>query len=134
MASYNQVTLMGNLTRDPEKRYTDSGTCVVSLSLAVNRRVKKNNEWTDEVSFFDITVWGAQGENCAKFLAKGRPVLIDGELRQRRWEATDGSKRSKVEVVANRVVFVGSPRASEDREGVADDEAPPPIEDDDVPF
>ena len=92
MASYNKVILMGNLTRDPEKRYLNSGTAVTSLSIAVNRRIKKQEQWVDEVSYFDIVVFGSQAENCAKFLAKGRPILVDGELRQNRWEAQDGRR------------------------------------------
>lgn len=134
MANYNKVILMGNLTRDPEKRYTDSGTCIVTLSLAVNRRVKRDNNWTDEASFFDIVVFGNSAENSAKFLTKGRPVLVDGELRQRRWEAQDGSKRSRVEVVANSVTFLGSGGRGEAGATASDDDAPPPIDDDDIPF
>lgn len=134
MASYNKVILMGNLTRDPEKRYTDGGMCIVNLSIAVNRRVKKQNEWVEEASFFDIVVFGTQAENCAKYLAKGRPILVDGELRQRRWEAPDGAKRSKVEVTANMVRFLGSrPEGAAPAEEDADS-APPPIDDDDIPF
>ncbi len=135
MASYNKVILMGNLTRDPEKRYTQGGTCIVNLGLAVNRRIKRNEEWVDEVSFFDIVVFGNQAENCAKFLAKGRPVLVDGELQQRRWETPEGQKRSKIEVVANRVAFLGGGGRSDGGAGLSDeDSGPPPIEDDDIPF
>jgi single-strand DNA-binding protein len=136
MASYNKVILMGNLTRDPEKRYTDGGTCIVNLSIAVNRRIKRQNEWVEEANFFDIVVFGNQAENCAKFLAKGRPILVDGELHQRRWEAQDGTKRSKVEVMANMIRFLGprpdgAPSAHSDEEV---DAVPPPIDDDDIPF
>ena len=135
MASYNKVILMGNLTRDPEKRYTQGGTCVVNLGLAVNRRVKRNEEWTEEASFFDIVVFGNQGENCAKFLAKGRPVLVDGELQQRRWETPEGQKRSKIQVIANRIAFLGSRSDSGGGDTFqGDDSGPPPIEDDDIPF
>jgi single-strand DNA-binding protein len=136
MASYNKVILMGNLTRDPEKRYLDSGTAVTSLSIAVNRRYKKQEQWVDEVSFFDIVTFGSQAENCAKFLAKGRPILVEGELRQRRWEAQDGTKRSKVEVNANIVQFLG-PRPEGAGQGTpeeAGDDVPPPIDNDDIPF
>ncbi len=135
MASYNKVILMGNLTRDPEKRYTQGGTCIVNIGLAVNRRIKRNEEWVDDVSFFDIVVFGNQAENCAKFLAKGRPVLVDGELQQRRWETPEGQKRSKVEVVANRVAFLGSrPDSGGGSFQSEGNSAPPPIEDDDIPF
>ncbi|MCB9478311.1 MAG: single-stranded DNA-binding protein [Deltaproteobacteria bacterium] len=137
MASYNKVILMGNLTRDPEKRYTESGTCIVTMGVAVNRRVKRQNEWTEEANFFDIVVFGNQAENCAKYLAKGRPVLVDGELQQRRWEGQDGQKRSKVEVVANQVTFLGSGGGGGgggSYGGVGGSDEPPPLDDDDIPF
>ncbi len=134
MANYNKVILMGNLTRDPEKRYTDGGTCIVNMGLAVNRRIKRKEEWVEEASFFDIVVFGNQAENCAKYLAKGRPVLVDGELQQRRWEAQDGSKRSKVEIIANRVQFLGGRGGPAPDSEAKRDEEPPPIDDDDIPF
>ena len=136
MPSYNKVILMGNLTRDPEKRYTQGGTCVVNIGLAVNRRIKRNEEWIEEVSFFDIVVFGVQAENCAKFLSKGRPILVDGELQQRRWETPEGQKRNKVEIVANRVAFLGSrpDGGGQDQSSQGADSGPPPIEDDDIPF
>ena len=106
----NRVILTGNLTRDPELRSTPSGTSVCSLRLAVNsRRKDSGGEWTDKPNYFDITVWGAQGENCANYLSKGRPVAIDGRLEWREWEAKDGSgKRQSVEVIADSVQFLGS--------------------------
>ena len=105
----NRVVLVGNLTRDPELRHTPSGTPVCSLRLAVNtRRKDESGEWTDKPNYFDITVWGQQGENCAQYLAKGRPVAIDGRLEWREWEAPDGAKRQAVEVVADSVQFLGS--------------------------
>ncbi len=136
MPSYNKVILMGNLTRDPEKRYTQGGTCVVNIGLAVNRRIKRNEEWIEEVSFFDIVVFGVQAENCAKFLSKGRPILVDGELQQRRWETPEGQKRNKVEIVASRVAFLGSrpDGGGQDLSNQGANTGPPPIEDDDIPF
>ena len=109
-ASINRVVLVGNLTRDPELRHTPSGTPVCSLRLAVNtRRKDESGQWTDKPNYFDITVWGQQGENCAQYLSKGRPVAIDGRLEWREWEATDGSgKRQAVEIVADNVQFLGS--------------------------
>ncbi len=106
----NRVILTGNLTRDPELRSTPGGTSVCSLRLAVNsRRKDSSGEWTDKPNYFDITVWGAQGENCANYLSKGRPVAIDGRLEWREWEAKDGSgKRQSVEVIADSVQFLGS--------------------------
>jgi single-strand DNA-binding protein len=109
MANINRVVLVGNLTRDPELRHTPSGMAVCSLRLAVNTRRKDGatGEWTEKPNYFDITVWGNQGENCAQYLAKGRPVGIDGRLEWREWEAQDGTKRQAVEVIADTVQFLG---------------------------
>jgi len=108
MASYNKVILMGNLTRDPELRYTQSGTPICSFGLAVNQKYKVNDEWRDDTCFVDISVWSRQGENCNQYLSKGRPVLIEGRLKFSSWTAQDGQKRSKLEVVANSVTFLPS--------------------------
>lgn len=107
MADYNKVILMGNLTRDPDLKYTPAGKAVANFSLAVNRRYKVNDEWNEETDFFDIVVFGKQAENCTEYLKKGRPVLVDGSLQQRRWETDEGQKRSKIEVVAIAVQFLG---------------------------
>jgi single-strand DNA-binding protein len=106
--SINRVILVGNLTADPELRALPSGTSVCQLRIAVNDRIKdrSSGEWTDYANYFDVSVFGAAGENCARFLAKGRQVAIDGRLRYRQWEK-DGQKRSKVEVVAESVQFIG---------------------------
>jgi single-strand DNA-binding protein len=107
----NRVVLTGNLTRDPELRSTPSGMSVCSLRVACNTRRKNQStgEWEDKPNFFDVTVWGAQGENCARFLAKGRPVAVDGRLEWREWEAQDGSgKRQAVDIIADAVQFLGS--------------------------
>lgn len=101
----NVVVLGGNLTRDPELRHTPSGAVLCALGLAVNEREKVNGEWTDRANFFDITVFGNQAEACAQYLAKGRPVVVEGKLRWRQWEADDGTKRQKIEVIAFRVHF-----------------------------
>ncbi|MBA2644050.1 MAG: single-stranded DNA-binding protein [Solirubrobacterales bacterium] len=105
----NRVILTGNLTRDPELRSLPSGMSVCSLRIASNTRRKNGSsgEWEDKPNFFDITVWGAQGENCSRFLSKGRPVAIDGRLEWREWTAQDGAKRQSVEVVADVVQFLG---------------------------
>jgi single-strand DNA-binding protein len=132
MVSVNRVILAGRLTRDPETRFTPAGTAVTGFSLAVNRRYKLNNEVKEEVSFFDIVVFGKMGENCAEYLSKGRPVLVEGRLKQRSWES-DGVKRSKVEVVADNVQFLGSPRAAS-AEGAPGAEPAPEAPDDDIPF
>ena len=107
-ANINRVVLLGNLTRDPELRHTPSGTAVCGLRIAVNtRRKDESGQWTDKPNYFDVTVWGQQGENCAQYLAKGRPVAIDGRLEWREWEAQDGTKRQAVEVIADTVQFLG---------------------------
>src|SRR5687767_1957636 len=105
----NRVVLTGNLTHDPELRSLPSGMSVCSLRVAVNTRRKNNStgEWEDKPNYFDVTVWGAQGENCSRFLTKGRPVAVDGRLEWREWEAQDGSKRQSVEIIADSVQFLG---------------------------
>ena len=118
MASFNKVLLMGNLTRDPELRYTASGAAVASFGLAVNRKFKQGEEWKDEVCFVDITVWAKQGENCAQYLNKGSLVFLEGRLNYQTWEADGGQKRSKLEVVANNVQFLGS-KQPPDQEGTS---------------
>jgi single-strand DNA-binding protein len=105
----NRVIITGNLTRDPELRSLNSGTSVCKLRVAVNsRRKDQSGEWVDKPNYFDVTVWGAQGENCATYLSKGRPVAVDGRLEWREWEASDGSKRQSVEIIADSVQFLGS--------------------------
>jgi len=130
MASFNKVMLMGNLTRDPELRYTSNGSAVTSFGLAVNRKFKQGDEWKDDVCFVDITVWGKQGENCAEYLSKGRPAFIEGFLKFSTWES-DGQKRNKLEVVANTVQFLGS---RGDSSGEISGEQTPKPDEDDVPF
>src|SRR5947207_10542126 len=105
----NRVTITGNLTRDPELRSLQSGTSVCKMRVAVNsRRKDQNGEWVDKPNYFDVTVWGAQGENCSTYLSKGRPVAVDGRLDWREWEASDGTKRQSVEIIADSVQFLGS--------------------------
>src|SRR6187455_2651088 len=100
MASFNRVVLVGNLTRDPELRYIPSGTAVSDIGLAVNDRVKKGDQWVDEVTFIDITLWGRTAEIANEYLSKGSPVLIEGRLKLDRWEK-DGQKHSKLKVTAD---------------------------------
>ncbi|MCY4086601.1 MAG: single-stranded DNA-binding protein [Actinomycetia bacterium] len=118
MANINRVILVGNLTRDPELRHTPSGTAVCKLRLAVNSRQKDSatGQWGEKPNYFDITVWGNQGESCAQYLARGRPIGVDGRLDWREWEAQDGTKRQAIEIIADTVQFLGSPR-SESSEG-----------------
>ncbi len=146
MASFNRVILLGNLTRDPEIRYTPSGTPVMDIGLAVNdRRRNQNGEWVDEPVFVDVTLWGRTAEIASEYLSKGSPVLIEGRLKLDTWETSDGQRRSKLRVVAERMQMLGRvagtepPPVGEDRveppapEGPRDyaEEAPPF---DDLPF
>ena len=106
-ASVNRVVVVGNLTRDPELRHTPSGTAVCSLRIAVNsRRKDQSGQWIDKPNYFNVSVFGQQGENCAQYLAKGRPVAVDGRLEWREWES-DAGKREAVEIVADSVQFLG---------------------------
>ena len=130
MASFNKVMLMGNLTRDPELRYTSNGSAVTSFGLAVNRKFKQGEEWKEDVCFVDITVWGKQGENCAEYLSKGRPAFVEGRLQYSTWES-DGQKKSKLEVVANTVQFLGS---RSDSHGETSSGQTTVSNEDDVPF
>ncbi len=102
MADYNRVILAGNLTRDPELRYTQNGTPVCNFGLAVNRVRSKN----EEVDFFDISAWRELGETVANYKSKGDPILIEGRLQFRQWQTEDGSKRNKVDVVADNIQFL----------------------------
>jgi len=104
----NRVVMTGNLTRDPELRNLPSGMSVCSLRVASNtRRKDPNGEWGDKANYFSVTVWGAQGENCARYLSKGRPVAIDGRLEWREWQDKDGNKRESIDIVADSVQFLG---------------------------
>ena len=124
MANLNIVLLAGNLTKDPEVRYTPSGTAVADLRLAVNRTWvdRQTNERKEEVCFVDVVTWGRQAETCGEFLKKGSPVLAEGRLQLDEWESQSGEKRSKLRVRARRIQFLGGRR----REEVAKEEVRPP--------
>jgi single-strand DNA-binding protein len=109
-SNINRVIITGNLTADPELRSLPSGTSICKLRVACNTRRKDNSagDWVDKPNYFDVTVWGAQGENCARYLSKGRPVAVDGRLEWREWDAQDGTKRQAVEIIADTVQFLGS--------------------------
>lgn len=107
MNNINRVVITGNLTADPELRSTPGGTPVCSMRIACNTRRKEDGEWVDKPNYFNVTVWGAQGENAARYLAKGRPVGVDGRLEWREWEAQDGARRQAVDIVADSVQFLG---------------------------
>jgi single-strand DNA-binding protein len=109
-SNINVVAITGNLTRDPELRALPSGASVCDLRVAVNTRRKNGStgEWEDKPNYFDVKVWGAQGENAARFLSKGRPVAVQGRLEWREWETQDGQKRQAVDIIADSVQFLGS--------------------------
>ena len=109
MANFNKIFLIGNLTKDPELRYTPQGTAVVNLRLAVNRKFKnKNQELKEETCFVTVAVWSRQAEACNQYLHKGSPILIEGRLQSRSWEDNSGQKRNVIEVRADRVQFLGA--------------------------
>ena len=113
--------MMGNLTRDPEIRYTPAGKAVCNLSIANNRIYTKNGEKVQEVSFFDVEVWGAIAENCTKYLKKGSGIIVEGRLRQDRWEK-DGQKHSRVVIVADTVQLLGGKRETKPADNLTEDE------------
>lgn len=146
--SFNQVILMGNLTRDPELRSTPNGQSVCSFSLALNRSYKgADGNWQEATDYVDVVAWGSLGERVAQYLSKGRPCLVNGRLQSRSWEQ-EGQKRSKVEVVANDVTFLGSAGGAggqgpddgsvvstgSQKEEVIEDIGDEPINLDDIPF
>jgi single-strand DNA-binding protein len=148
-ASINRVVLVGNLTRDPELRHTPSGTPVCSLRVAVSSRQKQaDGQWGEKPNYFSVTVWGNQGESCAQYLSKGRPVAIDGRLDWREYQANDGTKREAIEIVADSVQFLGgrgdgdtmsaggagSPQFVPASAQAAEADFPPTAADDDIPF
>ena len=109
MASFNRVILVGNLTRDPEIRYIQSGSAVADVGLAVNdRRKNTNGEWIEETTFVDVVLWGRTAEVAGEYLSKGSPVLIEGRLKLDSWETQDGQKRSKIKVICERMQMLGS--------------------------
>ncbi len=107
MASYNRVILVGNLTRDVELRYTPQGTAVTDVGLAVNERVKRNEQWVEEAHFFDITLWGRTAEIANEYLSRGSSILVEGRLKLDRWEQ-DGQKRKKIVIVGERMQMLGT--------------------------
>jgi single-strand DNA-binding protein len=115
VADINNVVLVGRLTRDAALKFTNSGMAICDFSLAINRRVKAGEGWTDEVHYFDVTLFGKQGEAVSQYLTKGKQVAIQGELRQDRWEQ-DGQKKSKIKIVANNLQLLGSKQQGEGQE------------------
>jgi single-strand DNA-binding protein len=153
-ASLNKVFLMGNLTRDPEVKYTPKGTAVCDLGLAINDSYKAQDGTIKEtVTYVDVEVWGRTAENCKQYLAKGRGVFVEGQLKLDQWETPQGEKKSKMRVRADRVQFLGggggpgrSGGEQRPSSGSAEARPParpasstsedqrPPVEDDDIPF
>lgn len=118
MASLNKVFLIGNLTRDPELRYTTSGVPVANLRIAVNRKFRdKNGELKEDTCFVTVTAWDKQAEICNQYLAKGRPIFVEGRLQSRSWESPEGQKRSAIDVRAERIQFLNKPT----KDGAAED-------------
>lgn len=109
-SNVNVVVITGNLTKDPELRSTGGGTSVCEMRVAVNSRRKngQTGQWEDKPNYFDVVVFGAQADNCATYLQRGRPLAVEGRLDWREWEAKDGGKRQAVQIVANSVQFLGS--------------------------
>lgn len=133
----NRVLLTGNLTADPELKTTPNGTKVCRLRLANNQREKQGDDWGDRVNYFDITVFGAQGENCARYLAKGRPVAIDGRLRWEEWQTDEGGKRQAIKIIADAVQFLGSHEGGGSTSSAEGEAAAVPASatpEDDIPF
>ena len=125
MASFNKVLLMGNLTKDPELRYTPQGTAVANLRMAVNRRFKsKTGEAKEEVCFITAVVWDKQAETCNQYLHKGSSCFVEGRLQSRSWEDASGQKRSVIEVRAERVQFMGAPQGARAHAAVSAQEIP----------
>ena len=132
---FNKVILIGNLTRDPEMRYTPQGTSVCSFGLAVNRKYKQGDEMKEEVTFINIVVFGKQADTSGQYLNKGSSVLIEGRLKENRWETEDGQKRSKLEVVAQNVRFMSRRQGTQEAGMGGGETAVPPDETTDIePF
>jgi single-strand DNA-binding protein len=149
VANINRVVVSGNLTRDPELRQLAGGNSVCKLRMAVNTRKKDrdSNTWSDVANYFDITVWGAQGESVAKYLTKGSPLLVDGRLEWREWQAQDGTNRQAVEIIAENTQFIGGREGGGQGGGGSRDsgefapgpdrgnlQSVPAADDDDIPF
>lgn len=130
---FNRIILIGNLTKDPDVRYTPGGTPVATLSIAVNSRYKQGEEIKDEVLFIDAVVFGKQADSCGQYLHKGNPVLVEGRLRERRWEY-EGQKKSRFEVVANNIRFMPKKDIRQSGAGVGSDMTLPEEFTDTEPF
>lgn len=108
MRNINTAAITGNLTADPDLRTSEGGVTICKMRVAVNEQIRRGEEWVDHTNFFTVTVFGNQGQSCADYLAKGRPVAVEGRLHYHEWEGDDGGKRSAVEIISNHVQFLGS--------------------------
>jgi single-strand DNA-binding protein len=139
MSDINHVVLVGRLTRDAELKYTNSGLAIAKLSLAINRRVKKEDTWQEEANFFDAVMMGKRAEALAQYLQKGKQIAVEGELRQDRWEQ-DGQRRSRVEIFVTNVQLLGGRTGAPIQEPAGGEGEPPQAAptadnfDDDIPF
>ncbi len=132
---FNKIILIGNLTRDPELRYTPQGTSVCNFGIAVNRKYRQAEEMKEEVTFINVVVFGKQADTCGQYLNKGSAVLVEGRLQERRWETEEGQKRSKHEVVAQNVRFLSKRQVPADIDSITGAEIVPPDETTDIePF
>ena len=132
---FNKIILIGNLTRDPEMRYTPQGTSVCNFGIAVNHKYKQGEEMKEEVTFINVAVFGKQADACGQYLNKGSSVLVEGRLQERRWETEEGQKRSKHEVVAQNVRFLSKKQGPADMDSPGGGEASAPVETTDIePF
>lgn len=143
MASVNRVILIGNITRDIEMRYTQTGTPVCTVGMAMNERIKKGDEWVDEAVFVDVTLWGKTAEVASRYCTKGSPLFVEGRLKLESWEK-DGAKHSKLSVVGERIQLLGSkqgesgsgqkPQQFKSKPKTSQSAAASDIADDDIPF
>ena len=121
MADLNEVIVIGRVTKDEELKYTTGGMAIGNISIAVNRKVKKGQEWADEVNYFDVVIFGKQAENLSKFLTKGQQIAIVGFLKQERWEDVQtGEKRSKIKIVASNIQLLGKSKNNEQNNSYSD--------------
>ena len=130
MASYNRVILIGNLTRDPELRFTSNSTAVSKIGLAVNDRVKKGDQWVDETTFVEVTLWAKLAEVAKEYLEKGSPLFVEGRLKLDSWEQ-DGQRRSRLGIVADKIQLLGSNKSTGGSQESTVASAP---QEDDIPF
>lgn len=117
MADINRVIEIGHLTRDEELKYTPSGMAIGNISIAINRRVKKGQDWVDEANYFDVVIFGKQAETLQRFLTKGKQIAVDGFLKQERWTDQNGQSRSAIKIVANDIQLLGGKEGSQNNGG-----------------